>query len=288
MLNSKQQILFLGGDNRQKYVKEFISSSDIVNSNYQIEDQIFTSIEYESDILELVKHSHILIAPIPLPKTHTEIILPCITIPFQKIIENLNENTIVFAGGLSNELTQLMYLKKIIYFDCLKNESVQIKNAIATAEGTIMKAIEKSNINIHSSNCLVTGFGKCGKVLADMLSGLKANVTVCARSDKNLSEALVNGYKGVPLNNLHMCINEYDFIFNTIPALVINDTAINNISPDTVIIDIASVPGGINFEYAKNKGLSLIHYLSIPGKVAPKTSGHILGEYILNTILTTI
>lgn len=288
MLNSKQQILFLGGDNRQKYVKEFISSSDIVNSNYQIEDQIFTSIEYESDILELVKHSHILIAPIPLPKTHTEIILPRITIPFQKIIENLNENTIVFAGGLSNELTQLMYLKKIRYFDCLKNESVQIKNAIATAEGTIMKAIEKSNINLHSSSCLVTGFGKCGKVLADMLSGLKANVTVCARSDKNLSEAIVNGYKGVPLNNLHMCINEYDFIFNTIPALVINDTAINNISPDTVIIDIASVPGGINFEYAKNKGLSPIHYLSIPGKVAPKTSGHILGEYILNTILTTI
>ena len=145
-----------------------------------------------------------------------------------------------------------------------------------------MKAIEESIINLQGSNCLVLGYGKCAKVLAKKLKALDANVTICARSQVSLCEATSWGYQTVCLNRLIKAVSNYDFIFNTIPTVVLNQEVIDKISIDTVIVDIASIPGGIDYEYANKKNIKTFHYLGIPGKISPKTSGHILGEFIIN------
>lgn len=56
------------------------------------------------------------------------------------------------------------------------------------------------------------------------------------------------------------------------------------IATNALIIDLASLPGGVDFESAKRMGIPTIHALSLPGKVAPKTSGEIIKNTIFNIL----
>lgn len=51
-----------------------------------------------------------------------------------------------------------------------------------------------------------------------------------------------------------------------------------------MVIDLASAPGGVDFEAASRRGIKSIQALSIPGKVAPKTAGSIIKSTIYDII----
>jgi dipicolinate synthase subunit A len=51
-----------------------------------------------------------------------------------------------------------------------------------------------------------------------------------------------------------------------------------------LVIDLASKPGGVDFEYAQYKGIKTIHALSLPGKVAPVTTAMYMETVIYNII----
>ena len=59
---------------------------------------------------------------------------------------------------------------------------------------------------------------------------------------------------------------------------------IDKLSNEAVIIDIASVPGGTDVVYCKEKGITAVHSLGLPGKYSPKTSGEILGNAIIEVL----
>lgn len=282
-------IVILGGDNRQKYIKEYLLTNPVINKQYTITDMIYPNFHSHEDICEALKKADVLIAPIPITFDGKNINIKSIThndtdltISFNHVINILPSKCIIFAGGFSENMTSSMSIKNIYYYDYLKDDCIQQKNAIATVEGTIMKAIELSNINIQGSKCLILGYGKCGKMLAKKLYALDAKVSICARSNYSLCDGFTQGYHTIALNHLIEEIHEYDFIFNTIPAIILGSEVLDNIASDAVIIDIASLPGGIDYDYAKLKNLNTTHYLGIPGKISPKTSGYILGEYIIN------
>jgi dipicolinate synthase subunit A len=46
----------------------------------------------------------------------------------------------------------------------------------------------------------------------------------------------------------------------------------------TLIIDLASKPGGTDFRYAEKRGIKALLAPSLPGIVAPKTAGQILAN----------
>ena len=50
------------------------------------------------------------------------------------------------------------------------------------------------------------------------------------------------------------------------------------------MIDLASKPGGVDFNLAKELGLKVIWALSLPGKTAPITSGEIIKDTIINIL----
>ena len=56
------------------------------------------------------------------------------------------------------------------------------------------------------------------------------------------------------------------------------------IAANALIIDLASAPGGVDFDSARRMGITAIHALSLPGKVAPKTSGEIIKNTIFNIL----
>lgn len=157
-------------------------------------------------------------------------------------------------------------------------------NAIPTAEGAIEIAISETPVTIHGSKCLVLGYGKIGKILTKDLYGMGAITYAAARKYADLAMIEGHGYEPLQMSTLKGRINEFDIIFNTVPALILDDEVLSKVQKDALIIDLASKPGGVDFEAAKKYGLRVIWALSLPGKVAPITSGAIIKDTIMNII----
>ncbi len=276
-------VLF-GGDIRQIYMARYIQSLGYSVITYGLSHPMIQDIcKQAASFSEVVSSGNILIGPIPLSKDNTSI--PALTalsdLNIETLLQFMHKDQILFAGMIPEPVALYCNEHQIILYDFMKEDSVAIQNGIATAEGAIMEAISKSNGNIHSSSVLVLGFGRCAKVLAHKLSGLDACVTICARKDADLAYADSFGYETCSFHDLPEKIDSFDYIFNTIPYIVLPKELLCLIQEDTTIIDIASIPGGLDYPAAKALNLNISHSLGIPGKVAPKASAEILANYCL-------
>ena len=92
------------------------------------------------------------------------------------------------------------------------------------------------------------------------------------------------GFNTAALSDLSQTIGDYSFIFNTIPALVLNEELIRLMNPEVTIIDIASAPGGVDFEFCKKQRIRAKLCPGLPGIYAPETSGEILFEAIVKCL----
>jgi dipicolinate synthase subunit A len=198
--------------------------------------------------------------------------------------KKLNSNTIIFTGNASSYLKKQTSERDLDLVPLLKRNDVAIYNSIPTAEGTIMMAIEHTDYTIHSSNVVVTGFGRVGKTVANKFSNLGANVRVASKHAPDLARAREMNLGAIQLDQLKNQVHDCDLLINTIPDLVIRQEAIEKLPAHTVIIDLASHPGGVDFEFAKKRGIKAILAKSLPGIVAPKTSGEILANVIIQIL----
>ncbi len=93
-----------------------------------------------------------------------------------------------------------------------------------------------------------------------------AQTYVEARKYADLAMIEGHGYEPLPLENLKEHIHEFDIIFNTIPAMILDEDILKKVKKDALIIDLASKPGGVDFEAAKTYGVKVIWALSLPSK----------------------
>ena len=252
---------------------------------YIDENNIDIDIEVDGGInlktCEAVKNARIVLGPIPLTSDRKNLSMPFsnIKLPIEEFAKKIANKTLI-AGNYPEAMKKDLKDNNINFIDIAKREEFVVLNAIATAEGTIQIAMEETQRTIHGNKILVMGFGRIGKVLAKMLSGLGAEVYCEARRDDDLAWIKVYGYKPIHLMNLDNYLDQFDIIINTIPFQVLDDEKLALVRKDVVIIDLASNPGGVDIKAAKNRGLKLIWALSISGKVAPLTSA----EYIVETL----
>lgn len=155
---------------------------------------------------------------------------------------------------------------------------VCVLNSIPSAEGAIQMAMDATPITIHGSESYVLGLGRFGWTLARMLKGMGAHVTGVARKPEDLARAEEMGLKTLHFSDLEDEIDKAEIIFNTVPALVIDPLLLDRINPETVIIDLASIPGGTDFEYAGMLGIKALLAPGLPGIVAPKSAGKMLAR----------
>lgn len=167
-------------------------------------------------------------------------------------------------------------------------DSFAILNAIPSAEGAIQIAMERLPITIHDSNSFVLGFGRLGKTIARMLRGIGAHTTVVARKRSDLARAFEMGYRPLVFTQLQQHMSEADVIFNTVPALILDEKMLVTMKKDVLIVDLASAPGGTDFVAANKLGINAVLAPGLPGIVAPKTSGKILAQVIPQLILREI
>ncbi len=256
-------ITVVGGDVRQCYLANALVNHGFDVRTYDLAcDDIVSGAKKCDKLGAALKGCDAVVLPTPVSKR------------WHMVANMVHEDTIIFGWNIP---------KKFAGFhtcDFGQIDDVAVKNAIATAEGTIAEAIKLGTINISGSTCLVTGYGRCAKEIALRLRLLGAYVTVAARNVIQLETASFNGFIVSDMFEKDSYA-EYDFVINTIPANVITPQVIDKFSKNVVIIDIASAPGGTDFTYCRECGIRAVHSLSLPGIYSPKTSGEILGDVVI-------
>ncbi len=196
-----------------------------------------------------------------------------------ELIQILGDNVKLVVGGkFSDELHAALSIKGISAFDLCENESFNMQNAVPTAEGAVAIAMGTLKTTVFGSKTAVLGFGRIGKVLARMLLSLGSQVTVAARSERDLNEARLIGCQSVTYNELPERLSGIGVVFNTVPKTVLNEAELQEMGKDSFIIDLASRPGGVDCQAASRLGVRVISALSLPGKVAPVSAGRIIAE----------
>ena len=159
-----------------------------------------------------------------------------------------------------------------------------IGNALPTAEGALQLAMEATDRTIHGSRCLVTGFGRIGRLLAERLQALGAHVTVSVRRYSDIAWASAWGYACLQTGRLAGTLGGFDLIFNTVPALVFDAERLRELREDCVILDLASAPGGVDLDAAKDLGRNVRAAPGLPGKVAPRTAAAAIRDSIYHIL----
>lgn len=202
-----------------------------------------------------------------------------------EVLESIPLGVPLFIGWARPALKVAAQKMDIKVVEIANRDDVAILNSIPSAEGTIQMAMEATNITIHSSESYVIGFGRFGITLVNMLKGMGAKVTVVARKSADLARAVEMGVRAVGFIELENVINQAEIVFNTAPALVLNRNLLEKMSREAVIIDLASIPGGTDFEYAQMLGIKAQLAPGLPGIVAPKTAGRMLAKIYPPVIL---
>ncbi len=275
----------LGGDLRQLHMASGLSKSGCIVKLYGFDGYTDKTegLILCNDLKTALKNCNYVILPLPYSSDGVTLHTPYSkkTTKMNEIYDLITKDMLVLGGKFSSHDLNKRGIKTVDYFE---REELQILNAIPTAEGAIQTAMEERPYTLSRSNCLVVGYGRIGKVLSSMLKGLNVNVSVSARKFEDLAWIKAYGMNPVLTSELENIVNQYDIVFNTVPAPVIDKAVLNKAQKSTLFIDLASKPGGIDFDEARLCGIDTIWSLSLPGKVAPATAGEFVKDTILNII----
>lgn len=275
-------ILIIGGDNRQLHMADFLEEKGFEISIYGLNSE---KRKCPDNLKETIYKSEVIVFPLPLTKDGKNINS---AIPIKESIDDIlsviDENKIVFGGIIGKGIENKLKKKNIRYFDYFLREELTLKNTVPTVQGILKIIIENIDYTIHSSEIAVYGYGRVAKITADVLSALGAEVTVCARKKSDLVCADIKHLNACKIKDSYKISRRFDIIINTVPELVIDRKILGNIRNDCLVIDVASAPYGVDFASAEEFGIRAFQCPSLPGKVAPKTAGIIIGETITDIL----
>jgi dipicolinate synthase subunit A len=280
------KIAVLGGDRRQLSAAERLTELGYTVSLYGFD----TYGESGSPSLEeAVTGASCLLFPVPVIRNERW------NLPFSeeklaasevmaRIAPYLDGVTHAFGGVIPEEATSFLRGQGITVCDLTEEERFNVLNAVPTAEGAIAIAMNHLDVTLNGSSVAVLGFGRIGKALCRPLTALGAKVTAVSRKERDRALSEIYGCRAVGYEALPALAGEFDVIFNTVPAVVLTEEVLRGIKKDALVIDLASRPGGVDADAALRCGATVVVALSLPGKVAPVTAGHIIAHCLHDAV----
>ena len=156
--------------------------------------------------------------------------------------------------------------------DLWANEALIRENAALTAEGALVAAMRASDTAIRDARCLVIGWGRIGRALTERLVGLGAQVTVASRSEQGRHRAVERGAEAVATASVADALPGRRVVFNTAPGMVLDADALRHADADTLIVDLASPPYGVDLTAAWSLGLRAWREPALPGRYCPRSA----------------
>ncbi len=286
-MKKKLNFAVIGGDMRQVKLAELLAADGHNVSAFAMDKvQSLWGVKRSDTLFDAVDKADCVVLPLPLIGREG-----CLNTPLSEKCHRIEETfrclsptQQICAGRADDQSRELAESFGLKLFDYFKREELAVLNAVATAEGAIQLAREETGITLCRAKILVIGFGRIGKLLAHRLRGLGAYVTVSARSYSDFAWIKAYGYEPSDTLALEGTLGRYDIVFNTVPARVLGQERLRELSPDCLCMDLASKPGGMDFAAASKLGVKAVWALSLPGEVAPVTSGAIIKDTIYNIL----
>lgn len=281
-MKTADNFLIIGGDSRQLYIAEYLEKQEKNVWIYGLPEIKRTCIK---DLKQGIKNCDIIVLPLPISKDNKKIYSTVsVKETLDEILALIGDGQLVFGGMVDKRSESKIIKNKAKVFDYFKREDVTLMNTVPTAQGIIKVIIDNIDYTIHSSECAVFGYGRVAKVISESLLKLGAKVTVCVRKPSDITLAKINGMDGCLISDFSKKADRFDIIINTVPAEVIDRNILKTVKNECLIIDVASAPFGTDFASAFEFGINAIQCPSLPGKVAPRTAGKIIGEGIMNIL----
>lgn len=285
-------IAVLGGDARSLIIlEELAASGAAVNAAGLPADVLPAGVHYFSEPEACLAGVSAVILPVPGVNDKGQLYSPMTSQPLvftRELAACFPPDIPVFTGVAGPYLAKVVAASGIRLIELMKLNEVAILNSIPTAEGAVQMAMEMLPITIHGSCAFVLGFGRTGATLARLLGAMGARTRVVARRPEHLARITELNLMPVPFTVMSHYLGEADVIFNTIPVPVLTGEVLDKVPPGTLIIDLASAPGGVDFQRAASIGVKAILAPGLPGKVAPKTAGQILAKVIIRLLYEEI
>ncbi|MBQ4075741.1 MAG: hypothetical protein IJD39_11140 [Clostridia bacterium] len=202
--------------------------------------------------------------------------LPRSAIPLEQL-SALPKGQKLLCGLTNPAFDQMAKEKEWQLFRILSDELYIRENALLSAEGALFYAMRASDRAIRDLHCLVVGYGRIGKALTQFLRSLGAEVTVAARRKESREEA---GANSISIDDIKDLLPAIPLIFNTVPAPVIDKNMLSLVPEDGLLMELASLPYGIDLAAAHEMGLRAWGEWGIPGRYCPGSAAHIQFDYL--------
>lgn len=267
-------VTFLGGDTRQIYAAQSLAKRGFAISLKGFgEKDTFT------------KWGKYIILPIPgldkdgcIKPYHGQQMIN------QEWLQSLPAGSVLLSGRFTAQCLRDCRNLGISTISYLDDDAYQRANAIPTAEGAVCLSMTELSVTIDGLKALVLGYGRCGEALALRLKALGADVLVadCRLTARESAEKV--GLAAIDLTEIGNYIDKVKCLYNTIPALVLTKELIDQMEAESLIIDLASAPGGVDFEAAEKAGIKGILAGNLPGRYFPESAGLLLAEHLWHII----
>ncbi|PGS47157.1 dipicolinic acid synthetase subunit A [Bacillus sp. AFS041924] len=278
-------IAVIGGDARQLEVIRKLTELDakVTLIGFEQLDSGFTSASKE--LMADADFEDLDAILLPVPGTNIEGVVDTIfsnekVVLTKEILDKTPAHCTIYSGISNSYLDSIVAASNRKLVKLFERDDVAIYNSIPTVEGTIMMVIQHTEYTIHNSKVAVLGLGRTGMSVARTFHSLGAKVKVGARKSEHIARIVEMGLEAFEFKNIEDALKDVDIVINTVPVLIVTASVISKLQPHALVIDLASKPGGTDFRYAEKRGIKALLAPGLPGIVAPKTAGQIIGNVL--------
>lgn len=268
----------LGGDRRMIYAARLLAMAGFRVLGFGLSEKPNEKVTICDNADDALRADFILL-PIPMSRDGKTLSAPALKKPLfiSEILEKAPSHATIF-GGKTNAFSDPRLM------DYGSRSDFGALNATPTAEGALLLAMQHLSCMVSGTHVGIVGFGKIGKATAALFHAAGAEVKVFARRGEVCAVASLLGYHAAPLAELPEHAEAFRCLINTVPAPVVGDAVLSRMQKDTLLLELASEPYGVDFDLAEKYGINAILASGLPGKYSPETAGIAISKTVLSML----
>jgi dipicolinate synthase subunit A len=283
------RVAVLGGDGREVHIAERLASDGHEAVRYGQVTVASNRVRVAASVGEAVRGTEWLV--LPSPGLNGDVIYAP-GAPEPIVFDSaLLEQSAAREGGVvmgrsTPKLDEIARRMNIRIFQLKDDPGLPTRLSTGVAEGVMRLLIELTQRILREHRFLVIGYGVTGAVILDYLVAAHCTPQVAARHPRWLERARQCGAIPVAYDDRVDAMAAADIIINTVPSTsAIPPEAFARLR-DRIVVDIASPPGGLDHEAARDAGVQVHWPRGLAGGRAPLTAGDAQYAFIAKAIAT--
>jgi dipicolinate synthase subunit A len=274
---SELQIAIVGGDEREREIARLAAETGATVRAYGFPflDGGIPGVTHAASAADAMRDADYALFPIPGLAADGALYAPAAgetIVPDEELLSLLAAGAHIILGMSDDRLRAAAAATGVELHEYESDTELMLLRAPAIVEGALAAAIEHTDVTIHRNEVGVVGQGNIGSSLARALAALGACVHVFARNPVQRAAAYAAGATPHELDELSEVASRLVLLYSTVPAPVVPRDVLERMVPGSVVIDLASPPGGIDLDAARELGLRGIWARGL-GRRAPVTVG---------------